>query len=127
MRTTMCACAVAWARRSSSWAARLSGWRSIVERRMYRATFMRHLPAGTLLPDFYQPRGIRLRRRAYVRRVRAVRGFQGLGLRQALRLWRRVHAASRAGIERETEGVSLVSTRHSPRQFPLHPYTSVLL
>jgi hypothetical protein len=28
-----------------------------------------------------------------------------------------------AGIEKETEGVTLVSTRHSPRQFPLHPYT----
>jgi len=25
--------------------------------------------------------------------------------------------------EKETEGVTLVSTRHRPRQFPLHPYT----
>jgi hypothetical protein len=28
----------------------------------------------------------------------------------------------RAGIEKETEGVPLVSTRHSAPQFPLHPY-----
>jgi hypothetical protein len=28
-----------------------------------------------------------------------------------------------AGIEKETEGVTLVSTRHSAPQFPLHPYT----
>src|SRR5664279_3584303 len=28
-----------------------------------------------------------------------------------------------AGIEKETEGVTLVSTRHSPRQFPLQPYS----
>jgi hypothetical protein len=28
----------------------------------------------------------------------------------------------RAGIERETEGVTLVSMRHSAPQFPLHPY-----
>ena len=28
-----------------------------------------------------------------------------------------------AGIEKETEGVTLVSTRHSPRQFPFHPYS----
>ena len=27
-----------------------------------------------------------------------------------------------AGIEKETEGVTLVSMRHSPRQFPLRPY-----
>jgi hypothetical protein len=26
-------------------------------------------------------------------------------------------------MEEETEGVTLVSTRHGPRQFPLHPYT----
>jgi hypothetical protein len=29
----------------------------------------------------------------------------------------------RAGIEKETEGVTPVSTRHGPQQFPLHPYT----
>jgi hypothetical protein len=29
----------------------------------------------------------------------------------------------RAGIEKETEGAILVSTRHSPRQFPLRPYS----
>jgi len=28
----------------------------------------------------------------------------------------------RAGIEKETEGVTLVSMRHSAPQFPLHPY-----
>jgi hypothetical protein len=33
------------------------------------------------------------------------------------------NARLRAGIEKETEGATLVSTRHSPRQFPLHPYT----
>jgi len=31
-------------------------------------------------------------------------------------------ARLRAGIERETEGVTLVSTRHGARQFPLRPY-----
>ena len=29
----------------------------------------------------------------------------------------------RAGIEKDTEGVTVVSARRSPRQFPLHPYT----
>ena len=32
-------------------------------------------------------------------------------------------ARLRAGTEKETEGVTLVSTRHSPRQFPLRPYS----
>ena len=31
-------------------------------------------------------------------------------------------ARLRGGIEKETDGMTLVSTRHSPRQFPLHPY-----
>src|SRR5450759_2738855 len=31
------------------------------------------------------------------------------------------NARLRAGIEKEIEGVTLVSTRHSPSQFPLHP------
>src|SRR5881394_1687154 len=51
MRTTSYPCAVAWARRSSSCAARLSGCRSIVDRRMYKATFMRHLLRATLPRD----------------------------------------------------------------------------
>jgi hypothetical protein len=34
----------------------------------------------------------------------------------------RQNARLRAGIEKETEGVALVSGRQSPRQFPLHPY-----
>jgi hypothetical protein len=34
--------------------------------------------------------------------------------------------ASEPGIEKETEAVALVSTRHSPRQFPLRPYTAPL-
>src|SRR5450756_2581747 len=33
------------------------------------------------------------------------------------------NARLRAGIEKETEGVTLVSTRDSLPQFPLHPYT----
>jgi hypothetical protein len=33
------------------------------------------------------------------------------------------NARLRGGIEKETEGVTLVSTRQSPRQFPLRPYT----
>jgi hypothetical protein len=32
------------------------------------------------------------------------------------------NAGLRAGIEKETEGLTLVSTRHSAPQFPLHPY-----
>jgi hypothetical protein len=32
------------------------------------------------------------------------------------------NARLRGGIEEETEGAILVSTRHGPRQFPLHPY-----
>jgi hypothetical protein len=32
------------------------------------------------------------------------------------------NARLQAGIEKETEGVTLVSTRHSAPQFPLHPY-----
>ena len=32
------------------------------------------------------------------------------------------NASLRAGIEKETEGLTLVSTRHSALQFPLHPY-----
>src|SRR5450756_2172788 len=35
----------------------------------------------------------------------------------------RKNARLRAGIQKETEGVTLVSTRHGPRQFPLRPYT----
>ena len=31
------------------------------------------------------------------------------------------NARLRGGIEKETEGVTLVATRHSPRQFPLPP------
>ena len=30
----------------------------------------------------------------------------------------------RARAEKQTEGVTLVSTRHSAPQFPLHPYSS---
>jgi hypothetical protein len=49
----------------------------------------------------------------------------------ASRLAKRVHeglpsgqnARLRGGIEEETEGAILVSTRHGPRQFPLHPYS----
>jgi hypothetical protein len=37
------------------------------------------------------------------------------------------NARLRAGIEKETEGVTLVSTRHTSRQFPLHPYRGALL
>jgi len=37
------------------------------------------------------------------------------------------NALLRGGIEKETEGVTLVSTRHSPQQFPLHPYSQCLL
>ena len=33
------------------------------------------------------------------------------------------NARLRGGIEKETEGVTLVSARHSAPQFPLHPYT----
>jgi len=33
------------------------------------------------------------------------------------------NARLRAGIKKETEGVTLVSTRHSAPQFPLHLYT----
>ena len=33
------------------------------------------------------------------------------------------NARLRSRIEKETEGLTLVSTRHSPRQFPLHPYS----
>ena len=33
------------------------------------------------------------------------------------------NAGLRAGIEKETEGVAPVSTRHSLRQFPLRPCT----
>jgi hypothetical protein len=33
------------------------------------------------------------------------------------------NARLRAGIEKATEGVTLVSTRHSPPQFPSHPYS----
>ena len=33
------------------------------------------------------------------------------------------NALLRAGIAKEIEGVTLVSTRHSAPQFPLHPYT----
>jgi len=32
------------------------------------------------------------------------------------------NARLRAGIEKETEGVTLVSTRQTSRQFPLRPY-----
>jgi hypothetical protein len=35
------------------------------------------------------------------------------------------NARLRAGIEKETEGVTLVSTRHSAPQFPLRPYSSL--
>src|ERR1035437_5432178 len=35
------------------------------------------------------------------------------------------NAHLRGRIEKETEGVALVSTRHSPRRFPLHPYSTV--
>ena len=34
------------------------------------------------------------------------------------------NARLRSGIEKETEGVTLVPTRHSAPQFPLHPYRS---
>jgi hypothetical protein len=33
------------------------------------------------------------------------------------------NARLRGGIEKETEGVTPVSTRHSAPQFPLHPYS----
>ena len=33
------------------------------------------------------------------------------------------NARLRGGIEKETEGVTLVATCHRPQQFPLHPYT----
>src|SRR5450756_2010219 len=35
------------------------------------------------------------------------------------------NARLRAGIEKETEGVTLVSTRHTSRQFTLHPYNFI--
>src|SRR5450756_3063947 len=35
------------------------------------------------------------------------------------------NARLRGGIEEETEGAILVSTRHGPRQFPLHPYSKL--
>ena len=35
-------------------------------------------------------------------------------------------ARQRGGTEKETERVALVCTRHSPRQFPLHPYSPLL-
>jgi hypothetical protein len=34
------------------------------------------------------------------------------------------NARLRGGIQKETEGVTLVSTRHSAPQFPLRPYKS---
>jgi hypothetical protein len=34
----------------------------------------------------------------------------------------RTECPSTAGIDKETEGVTLASTRHSAPQFPLHPY-----
>ena len=34
------------------------------------------------------------------------------------------NARLRSGIEKETEGVTLLPTRHSAPQFPLHPYRS---
>jgi hypothetical protein len=37
----------------------------------------------------------------------------------------RQNARLRGGIEEEPEGVTLVSTRHSLPQFPLHPHSSL--
>jgi hypothetical protein len=32
-----------------------------------------------------------------------------------------------AGVRKNPGGLTLVSTRHSPRQFPLHPYTHPII
>jgi hypothetical protein len=45
------------------------------------------------------------------------------GRKERLKLPSGQNAHLRTGIEKETEGVSLVSTRHRPPQFPLPPYT----
>lgn len=60
-----------------------------------------------------QERGKRRRRTAVSRRPR--RAHERVPSGQDARL--------RPGIEKETEGVTLVSRRHRPRQFPLRPYT----